>query len=156
MNSELTRTVKFNKNPANIELSLQSKTLAGTTTATNTAAVGTATTTVAGASSFGAFFTTKAGIILISVIATVVVATVVVVPVVVTQNKGNDSNATLPNHESGIGPTTTPIEDNPTPGSGGEESDTPLPTSTPHAPGEIVNFYSDMLSLTQNNFLDWL
>ena len=154
MNSELTRTVKFNKNPANIELSLQSKTLAGTTTAANTAVVGPATTTAAGASSFGAFFTTKAGIILISVIATVVVATVVVVPVVVTQNKGDDSNATLPNHENGIGPTTTPIEDNPTPGSGGEESDTPLPTSTPHAPGETVNFYSDMLSLTQNNFLD--
>ena len=93
MDSELTRTIPFNKNPANVGLSVQSNTLAQTTAAANTAVAGTAKA-AAGASSVGAFLTTKAGIVLISVVATVVVATAVVVPVVVTQTGEDEAEVT--------------------------------------------------------------
>ena len=149
MNSERTRTIPFNQNPRNAGISFQSNVL-GTTTATNaaanTAAVGASTKAAAGASTLGSFFASKAGIILISVIATVVVATAVVVPVVVTQSGGDDSDETNISVETII--------------STNEEIYVPHPdpdideTDEQHDDGETVQFISNMLSLTKNNFLD--
>ena len=101
--TETQRVIKFNQNPLNFASSAQtSSAIQATTTAANigtsAAASGAATAATgaagaAGASAgAGAFFATKAGIILLSVVGTVVVATAVVVPVVVTQT-GNDEPA---------------------------------------------------------------
>ena len=182
MDSELTRTIPFNKNPANVGLSVQSNTLAQTTAAANTAVAGTAKA-AAGASSVGAFLTTKAGIVLISVVATVVVATAVVVPVVVTQTGEDEAEVTdLVTIQTTIPISPTPSGDvekdttvvNPSPSPSPSPLPSPSPTSspspspsptpspspstspspTPTPTGEKVKYTSNMLSLTQNNFLD--
>ena len=101
--TETGRVIKFNQNPLNFASSAQaSSSIQATTTAANigtSAAASGATTAATGAAGAagasagaGAFFATKAGIILISIVGTVVVATAVVVPVVVTQT-GNDEPA---------------------------------------------------------------
>jgi len=98
--TETQRVIKFNQNPLNFASSAQtSSAIQATTTAANigtSAAASGAATGAAGAAGAsagaGAFFATKAGIILLSVVGTVVVATAVVVPVVVTQT-GNDEPA---------------------------------------------------------------
>ena len=149
MNSERTRTIPFNQNPRNAGISFQSNVL-GTTTATNaagnTAAVGASTKAAAGATTLGSFFASKAGIILISVIATLVVATVVVVPVVVTQSGGDDSDETNISVETIISTTEEIYVPHPDP-----DIDEP---DEQHDDGETIQFISNMLSLTKNNFLD--
>ena len=90
MESELHRTIPFNKNPANtVSLNLNMATSTGAKAAA-TGATGAASSAAATTSTVGTFLATKAGIAIVSVVVTVVVATAVVVPVVVTQTGGDD------------------------------------------------------------------
>ena len=213
--TETGRVIKFSQNPLNFASSAQaSSSIQATTTAVNigtSAAASGATTAATGAAGAagasagaGAFFATKAGIILISIVGTVVVATAVVVPVVVTQT-GNDEPAVTDVISSiteinGI-PTTvldndvikTTIINKPVvpttiletsasspgggtggggtgEGTGGEGTDPENPGTDPENPGtdpenpgtggggstkEKVQYFSKMISLTQNNFLEY-
>ena len=149
MNSERTRTIPFNQNPARAGISFQSDAIGTTTaanTAGNTAAVGASAKAAASASTLGSFFASKAGIILISVVATVVVATAVVVPVVVTQTGGDDSDETDIPIETIISTDKEIYVPHPDP-----DIYEPEPT---YADGTQVQYKSNMLSLTKNNFLD--
>jgi len=206
--TETGRVIKFSQNPLNFASSAQaSSSIQATTTAVNigtSAAASGATTAATGAAGAagasagaGAFFATKAGIILISIVGTVVVATAVVVPVVVTQT-GNDEPAVTDVISSitEINDIPTTVLDNdvikttiinkpvvPTTiletsasspgggtggggtgeGTGGEGTDPENPGTDPENPGtggggstkEKVQYFSKMISLTQNNFLEY-
>ena len=128
MESDLTRTIAFNKNPAN---AMATQGLQATTTAANvgaTGATGAATTAATTATTATSFLATKAGIILISVVATAVVATAVVVPVVVTQMNDDEASTT-----DAVIPTNIPEVTVPT-----SKPDDPIPISTQeqHTPAQ--------------------
>ena len=131
MESDLTRTIAFNKNPAN---AMATQGLQATTTAANvgaTGATGAATTAATTATTATSFLATKAGIILISVVATAVVATAVVVPVVVTQMNDDETSTTDAVIPTNIPEVTVPTSrpDDPNPIST-QEQDTPTQSSS--------------------------
>ena len=103
-------------------------------------------------SSIKAFFTSKAGIILLSVLGTVVITTAVVVPMIVTQ-QGEDSINSNNSNNNSKNPTspTIIIDAIPEPTEPANEGTGP---EVDLSETDKEEYYSNLISLTQNNFYE--
>ena len=149
MKSERQKVIQFNQFSSQKSPSLknQTSTVQNIGTISNSVPQVTSIPGTAATSSIKAFLTSKAGIILLSVIGTAVIATAVAVPIVVTQSGGNDDNNS-DNNNSEI-PADPIIL-----GAHTDSSNEEIIAEMDLSESNKDEYKSNLISLTQNNFYE--
>ena len=155
MRSERQKVIQFNQNfssPKKRSVNNRTSTVERIGTVENNGAMPTSMAEAgvgATTSRIKTFLTSKAGIILLSVIGTVVITTAVVVPLIVTQQGGDDDNSDNNSNINSINQTYPIIIGARTESSSEEEvSEVDLSET------DKDEYYSNLISLTQNNFYE--